>query len=173
MDRVRCSQCGEEHDLSDLEPCFDRPDAYFEIPREERGRRTWNAASLCVLWGEGDEPDRHFLRVVLPIPVRGEADAMCWGVWVEVAEADFETVHDRWSDPAQAAAPPFPGRLANAFRDMPPTVGLPGSVRLTGPRTVPAFELAPELAHPLAVEQREGVFPERVLEWLAPTLHPS
>jgi len=46
-----------------------------------------------------------------------------------------------------------------------------GTVRLTGPETVPKFQLAPDLAHPLAAEQREGVYPERVLEWLAPALH--
>jgi len=46
-----------------------------------------------------------------------------------------------------------------------------GTVRLTGPETVPKVQLAPDLAHPLAAEQLEGVYPERVLEWLAPALH--
>ena len=173
MDRVRCDTCGEEHDLSELEPCFDRPDAYFEVPGEERAARTWSADALCVIRGADGAPDRHFLRVALPIPVRGEAAPMCWGVWVEVAAADFASTHERWEDPGQASAAPFPGRLANALLGTPPSVGLPGTVRPTGPETVPVFELAPGLAHPLAAEQRDGVYPERVLEWLAPVLHGS
>lgn len=112
-----------------MEPSFDRPDAYFEIPREERGARTWNRESLCVNWGADGAPDRHFLRVVLPISVRGEGEPMCWGVWVEVAEHDFATTHDWWADPEQATVPPFPGRLANRLAnrlaDMPPTEGAP------------------------------------------------
>jgi hypothetical protein len=170
MDRVLCSSCGIEHDLSDLEPSFERPDAYFEIPCEERAARSWNADTMCVLH-DPDAPDRHFLRVVLPIPVRGEERWFCWGVWVEVTEADLTTVYDHWNDPDQANRPPFPARLANGLLDMPPTLGLEGSVRLTSPTTVPSFALAPECDHPLAVDQREGVYPERLLEWLAPVLH--
>ena len=32
--------------------------------------------------------------------------------------------------------------------------------------------LAPDLDHPVAVEQREGVYPERRLEWLMQRAHP-
>jgi hypothetical protein len=54
----------------------------------------------------------------------------------------------------------------------PRTVGLPGMVQLTGPTTPPEFNVAPDLDHPLAVEQREGVYPERRLEWLMQRAHP-
>jgi hypothetical protein len=165
-----CASCGVEHDLSELEPSFERPDAYFAIPGDERAARCWNGDTMCVL-RTPEAPDRFYLRVVLPIPVRGEPQPFCWGVWVEVAEPDFTMVYDRWDDPDQSSATPFPARLANGLHDMPPTVGLPGSVRLTSPTTVPSFELAPELDHPLAVDQREGVYSERLLEWLSPVLH--
>lgn len=35
-----------------------------------------------------------------------------------------------------------------------------GGTQLTGPETVPKFQLAPDLAHLKAAEQREGVYPE-------------
>jgi len=48
---------------------------------------------------------------------------------------------------------------------------LPGEVTLSGPATIPTFTLANELDHPLAREQRDGVHPERVVEWLFAHLH--
>ena len=36
LDRIRCATCGEEHDLSDMEPTFARPDALIAVPVEER-----------------------------------------------------------------------------------------------------------------------------------------
>lgn len=171
MDRVQCSQCGVEHDLSELEPNFDRPDAYFQIPPEQRRERTMDADSVCVIYESGDAPRRHFLRVMLPIPVRGEVEPFCWGVWVEVEGDDFARTHSRWSDPGQADQPAFRGALANMLPGVTSSLGLEGHVRLTGPNTVPHFSFADEVDHPLAHEQRGGVYPERVLEWLAPLLH--
>jgi hypothetical protein len=50
--------------------------------------------------------------------------------------------------------------------------GLPGVIRLTGPRLRPALTLAPESAHPFAVEARTGVPSERTLEWRSWFVHP-
>jgi hypothetical protein len=99
--------------------------------------------------------------------VRGENEDCCWGVWVEVDEVTYARVHKLWGDVAQANEPPFPGALANSLKGYEGTMGLVGSVQLTGPRSVPIFRLADSVQHPLATEQREGVRPERVVEWLA------
>ena len=171
MDRVRCAQCGEEHDLSDIEPSFDRPHAYFEIASKDRGARTWNTEGLCVLWEHEAEPRRHFIRALLAVPIRGEEDDICWGLWVEVDEASFELVHDRWEDPEQVSVPPFTGALANQLPGFPNTLGLKGTVQLVGPSSYPRFRLDPATKHPLEREQREGVLLERALEWRAAAFH--
>lgn len=171
MDRVLCPTCGEEHDLSEIEPYFDRPDEYFDIPSEERSERVWNAKELCVFWETVDAPRRHFMRAILPIPIRGETQDYGWGIWVEVAESDFAFTHDHWEDPAQASTAPFGGVLANALPDMPNTRGLVGKVQLTGPDTLPEFVLAVDVTHPLVREQHDGVFPERIVEWAARAAH--
>jgi hypothetical protein len=54
-----------------------------------------------------------------------------------------------------------------------PTLGLPGLIQLTGPREYPEFVLDETLPHPFAVEQRDGIFGERLLEYLSPVLHES
>ena len=171
LDRIRCATCGEEHDLSDMEPTFARPDAFIAVPVEERERRTRHSDDWCVVRGEPGERDRYFYRAVLPVPVRGEGRDVNWGVWVEVAERDYGRIADLWEAPDQHEAPPFAAALANALADYPPTSGLPGTLHLVSASRRPVFRLDPALDHPLAAEQRDGVYAERVLEWLARQLH--
>ena len=179
MDRMRCAHCGEEHDLSELEPSYDRPDAYFEVRAEERDARTHfdsddgriHDAPSGAEGGEGAREGRHFLRALLPIPVRGEDGSCSWGVWVEVSRWAWERTRRRWNDPGQRDEPPSAGQLATALLGYDGTLGLPGRVQLTGPATAPCFILDDAVAHPLARDQRDGVFPERVLEWLSSVSH--
>jgi hypothetical protein len=168
---MRCATCGQEHDWSGMEPSFDRPDVYYTIPEDERPMRTLAGKSDCRIRDAADTECRYFLRVLLPIPIRGESAVCNWGLWVEVSERDYRRAWDRWDDSNQAAEPPFPGALANAVAEYPSTVGLPGFVQLTGPTTAPQFTFASGLEHPFVVEQREGVFPERRLEWLMRRVH--
>jgi hypothetical protein len=172
VNRVHCSSCGGEHDLSEIEPSFDRPDAYFDIPLELRAERSWSVDDLCVLWETDSTPRRHFVRALLPFQIRGETARYSWGTWVEVSEREFAFIHDHWSDPAQPASFPIPGRLANAFPGMLTTTGLAGHLRLARPRTVPDFYFDAMTDHSLAAEQRDGVLLERVIEWAALVVHP-
>ena len=171
METFRCTHCGQEHDLGEIEPSFDRPDAYFEIPEAERSKRSWNSESFCVIWESDSSQRRHFLRVVLPIPVRGEAKSYSWGIWVEVDEADFAAVHDHWLDRLRCELPPLTGRVANRLPTMDDTLGLEGFVTSPDLESVPVFHLAPASRHDLAREQREGVYPERMIEWAARAAH--
>ena len=90
---------------------------------------------------------------------------------MEVSAADFQTAWERWDDADQASQPPFPGVLANSVAGYPETVGLRGRVQLTGPSTPPDFTFDESVEHPFAQEQRDGVFPERRLEWLMLRAH--
>jgi len=171
MDRVPCAKCGALHDLSDLEPSFRAPDAYYDIPPGERDSRTQLGDDYCRLRDAADTERRYFLRALLPIPVRGEPAPCSWGIWVELAPLSFQRAWDLWEAPDQHTEPPMSGTLANHIADYPETLGLPGSLQLTGPSTVPRFTLDPALSHPLAREQRVGVHHERVLEWLDRQLH--
>lgn len=171
MDKVRCDTCGGEHDLSEMEPSYTFPDAYLDVPAEERDARATVGSDECRLLDGPDTDPRYFLRVLLPMPVRGEDEACAWGVWAEVSEAAFSRTRELWEDPAQYDEPSFTATLANALACYSSTLGLPGSVTLAGPAIVPTFMLANELEHPLAREQRDGVHPERVVEWLFAHLH--
>jgi hypothetical protein len=167
MSKIVCPDCGAAHELWEMEPSYRWPDAYLAVPPPERAERTIAGRDYCGVRDADDESRQYFLRALLPIPVRGEATPCSWGVWVEVSEAAFARARDLWSDPGQSREPPFAGALANALAGYAETLGLPGAVQLTGPTSVPRFTLAPAVAHPLAAEQREGVYPERVVQWLA------
>ena len=166
MATMRCATCGSEHDWAELQPSFLHPDAYLEVPEEEREHRTISGSDDCRVRDAADTERRYFLRGLLPIPIRGEPAPCSWGIWVEVTLPTFERVRELWDAPDQAAEPPFQATLANSVRGYPSTLGLAGTLQLTGPTTAPRFAFAPSVDHPLATEQREGVFAERVLEWL-------
>ncbi|HEU5169016.1 MAG TPA: DUF2199 domain-containing protein [Gemmatimonadales bacterium] len=168
---VRCAQCGEDHDIFSIQPRFRHPDAYAEVPAHERAIRTATGSDWCRIRAHEGDIGRFFLRVVLPVRVRGEARDVCWSVWIEVEESVYRRVQDLWADAAQSEEPPLPGVMANALPGYPPTLGLPGRFQLVGPQEAPRFALAPGLDHPLAAEQRDGVYPERALEWVAGLLH--
>src|SRR5262245_30554524 len=127
MDKVRCSTCGGEHDLSEMEPSYTYPDAYLAVPVEERHLRTTVGTDECRLHDGRENDPRYFLRVLLPMPVRGEEEACAWGVWAEASEDAFTRARDLWDDPAQNDEPPFAATLANALTCYSSTLGLPGS----------------------------------------------
>ena len=173
MSKVRCPKCGDEHDLADLEPTFQWPDAFLEVPAKERETRVHGNDDACVIESTDDAGRRYFLRVLLPIPVHGESESLHWGLWVEMEEREFVRVTELWEDPEQGAAPAMEGTLANELSryGFASTTGLPGQVQMTGLTTRPFFRLTDGLDHPLATSQREGVWPEQVLEWLVENLH--
>jgi hypothetical protein len=171
MEKVRCAACGEEHDLLEMEPSYGRPDAYFEIPKEQREYLANFSTDDGRIRDTDDTERRHFLRVLLSIPVRGEERDVAWGVWVEVSGSDWERAYELWDDPRQVNEPPFRATLANTLRGYEGTLGLPGRVRLTGPKTAPLFELDAGVDHPIAREQQEGVYAERVIEWVSAHHH--
>jgi hypothetical protein len=154
-----------------MEPSYTYPDAYLALSPELRDVHTVVGTDECRLHDGTSTDARYFLRVLLPMPVRGEHDACAWGVWAEVSESAFARTRELWDDPAQYDEPPFAGTLANALTCYSSTLGLPGEVTLAGPDVIPTFTLANELDHPLAREQRDGVHPERVVEWLFAHLH--
>lgn len=171
MDTFRCVTCGAQHRLPEMGLSFDRPDAYFRILPDKRARRTWNDDDFCVIWETERSPRRHFLRALLPIPIRGEKQVYCWGVWSEVAELAFAHAFSTRSHAHRAHTPAFPGQLASAVPGLEPTLGLPGLVQLSAPGEIPRFTFAADLDHPIARQQREGVFRDEAIEWASRAIH--
>lgn len=171
MKRAPCRDCGEEHDLQDLEPSYGVPDEVFALSEQERAERVEMGRNFCELRGEGAEHSRWFLRALVPFAVEGRTDALRWGIWVELAAPAFSEIQELWDDAAQLERGPWPATLANAAATYPSTLGLVGSLRFTDLKRVPEFSPDPEQAHPFVEEWKSGVSEQRVLEWLHDRFH--
>ena len=161
-----CAKCGTPHDASELEPTFDAPLAYYQVPEAERAHRTFLTSDKCGVRDAADTSRQYFLRVVMPVPIRGDGRPCSWGVWVEVAPEVLKRSDQLWDDPAQGNEPRLPARLANGISEYPGSLGLKGSLQLVDPSTRPVFYLDPNNGHQLHRVQAEGVWPETVIEWI-------
>jgi len=165
MDRVVCPICGEEHDLSEMQVGFDKPDAFFAVPVDEREQRVDLTPDIATI-----DETHHYLRGVLEIPVRGEAQPFGWGIWAKVAPDDFRRYEEHDRDEERSLVPPFPGTIATQIAGYPQTLGLAIVVRPFDAELRPLFDLV-DTDHPLAHEQSRGIHVERVLEHLSRYLH--
>ena len=111
-----------------------------------------------------DEPYAcRFVRGLIEIPVTG-GGTFAWNVWVSLSETTFARAHELWDEPRRAKEPPAFGWLSTEIPVYArPTVDLKTRVHTREPSVRPYVELEPT-DHPLAVEQRTGITPERVHE---------
>jgi hypothetical protein len=162
---MKCSQCDEDHVL--LDPVFRRPEAVVILSDEERAFRVKDGNDVCFIREDASNLRiRYFVRCVLKVRLLDAEGESAWGIWAEVGEADCRRILDAWTDPDQAALPAMEATIANRVPGYPDTLGLPATLRLTGPTTRPALELTGDSIHPFAREVHAGVCTHRVMEWL-------
>ena len=166
-----CGVCGQWHDRLPFSYSVKVPFAVAAIPAEELDRRVVFTLDQCVI----DDRD-FYLRGSIPIPVWEKRDPFIWGVWARVSRVDFARTNELWKVKGREAAPAYPGWLDTKIPLYGETLyceilGLEVRVltQVVGQR--PHFELA-DAAHPLAVEQREGIFVQRVRDIAEAFLHP-
>lgn len=169
--RFQCATCGSQHDASELEPSFQAPSAYWRVPAEERDDRTLLKRERCWIRDAAGTQRRFFLRVVMPIPVRGEERPCYWGVWVEIDRAVGQRIDDLWDDPDQDKEPLLPATLANEAPEFPGSEGLPGFLQLIDERTRPHFMIASTVQHRLQHAQMDGVPVEDTIGWVVARVH--
>jgi hypothetical protein len=79
-----CPTCHGTHEGLPTDHAWQLPDEVWNIPVDERSRRAQFDSDLCQLG------DRYFIRCVLKLPFNEQPDFFAWGIWVEVAEPDFQ-----------------------------------------------------------------------------------
>ncbi|MEU1644539.1 DUF2199 domain-containing protein [Micromonospora zamorensis] len=101
---------------------------------------------------------RWFLvRARLVIPLEKRNGDIEWGVWVSLAEPDFERMDEYWLTPGRERQPPFPGVLDSALPGYAtPTAGLPVLVH-TSPVGIRPTVKVTDTTHELAREQQRGI----------------
>jgi hypothetical protein len=121
----------------------------------------------CVIGGE-----HLFVKGLIEIPVIG-GDVFSWAAWVSLSPQNFFRMSDLWETSGREQEPPYFGWLATElYLYEPSTLNLKTNVHTRPVGERPFIELEPT-DHPLAVEQRTGITPERV-QWIAEQLvHPG
>ncbi len=152
-----CKCCGQQQNGLPLDWIAEAPDNYFWVPEPERDERTMLSDDFCHVDGQ------HYLRGVVEIPIIGRSEVLAWGAWVSLSDASFRRVRDVWNQPGEEAAGPFFGWFSVRLPLYPDTYNLKSNVHLRANGNAPFIKLEPT-DHRLAVEQREGVTLDRVVD---------
>ena len=134
-----------------------------EIDVSEKERRVFLTSDLCVLDGKF-----FFIRCLLPIKVHGTDEDFSWGIWSCLSKENFLRYQASYDEDMSDWEPMF-GYLSNRLPDYPDTLNLKLSVQPGPRRARPTVQLEPT-DHRLAVDQREGITLEKLLEIVSPYL---
>jgi hypothetical protein len=167
---LRCVSCGQVHKgLLDL--AVDAPGAWPDPPEGEPnsalGDRTHVLTEdFCIIEGQ-----HYFVRGVLQLPIIGGKDQVfSYGVWSSLSGKNFALYRDTFESGDQGKLGPWFGWFSNQLPGYPKTSALKCRVQPRSGGLRPTFELEPA-DHPLAVEQREGVTLDRLLDIFALSGH--
>lgn len=151
----RCATCGGYHDdLPDLGS--DRPDAWWDVPEQEREARIALTSDTCIIDGE-----QFFIRGVIEIPVHRQSEPFGFGVWISQKRENFDTYLKHFDS---AEIGPFFGRLSTRISCYAEdTRLLKTRAHFRGGKVRPSIELEPT-GHPLAADQRRGISLARAWE---------
>lgn len=153
-----CRCCGQQFDSLPLAFALDEPDPWRALPDTERFSRGVLSTDGCVIDGK-----EFYIRGRLVIPLIARSESFVWGTWVSVSEQSFNRIGELWDLEIRDHEPPIAGKLCSDIPIYPSTSGLACTLHLQNARRRPSIILEPS-AHPLAVEQRNGITLDRVKE---------
>jgi len=157
MFRFKCTSCGKWHEGM---PTFGAiaPLYFYAIGAEERDNRCILGTDTCIV-----DNEHFFVRGCLEIPVHGETEPFVWGVWVSLSKDNFDRFLACFESQERSHIGPFFGWLSAEFPFYPSAENLKTRVHLRNNGIRPYIELEPT-DHPLALEQRNGISTDRVVE---------
>ena len=169
-----CPCCGKTHQgLFDI--ACDKPD-FWQRPEEQSpnsevltsGNVLTNVLSedFCILNGE-----HFFVRCVLPLPIIGAThEHFAFGVWATLSKKNFNVYLDAFDAGDSGSLGPWFGWFSNRLPGYPDTLNLKCQVYPQGNRQRPHIMLE-ATDHLLAIEQRQGITFDRLLEIYALSGH--
>jgi len=146
-----CSCCGQVHTTVPFSFAADFPDNYANMASDERDNRAVISSDQCII-----DDNEFWIRGCLEIPIRDTDEIFIWGLWANLFEEDFDTIHDHWETPnRENLIGPFKGRLGNKLSLYPQTANLKLTIQIQPLGTRPLIFIDED--HPLKSEQEEGI----------------
>jgi hypothetical protein len=172
----KCPDCGNIHRGS---PSFayDKPVYVLSVPEQERDERVYLTEDLCRILPAADEPEDetiHCIRATLDIPILDAAEPFCWGVWVTQSEESFGHYVETFSEDQSefvtfgwlpVTMPPYERSAPNE-----PLEHLKCDVHWGVDGQRPKLFLQ-ESAHPLYLDQRDGISWNSAIEIARKIMH--
>lgn len=155
-----CSSCGKVHEGLPTDWGFGLPDEVYALPYLDKYRRTRSNSDLCAL-----DENRFFLRGLLMIPFTHQEGYFAWGVWAEVLKVSHDFYVENYSNEL-AQGTKIQGGLANTIPGSPEIIGSSLEIELQSSRSRPFFTFPTSADHALAVDQRQGIGPDRHHQFL-------
>lgn len=157
-----CSCCGKKHDGLPMSYGFDAPYYWVQTMPEEREAsfKFRHGSELCVM-----DEEHFFIRGNIEIPVIENKRNFTWDVWVSLSKDNFERTVSYWNKwGRQKKLEPMFGWLSTSIPSYSEeTLNLKTMIHTRKLGIRPLIEIEPT-AHPLAVEQKNGITMRRVQE---------
>jgi hypothetical protein len=163
----KCSICGEIHDAGDMSWNFPEPLPWLGATDEERAR-SYLTDDQCELVAR--DAVHYFIRGQLEIPIKNTGRIFTWSVWCSLSEASHMEISYHWESSTRTELAPHFGWLCSRIPHYPDTLHLKTHVHQRAVGLRPFVELE-RTAHPLAVDQREGIDAARLNELHSRLLH--
>lgn len=158
----RCATCDEKHHgafhLSAFAPYVWSGSEDYEPNHALRMAGDFLSEDFCVIGGE-----HFFVRSVLDIPVHGLEAGFGFGIWSTLARTNFDKYVDGFDHSDYSDFGPWYGYFSNLIQGFGDVLNEPNWVHPQLDRQRPKIAIMDE-DHPLAIAQRDGISPERVLE---------
>jgi len=135
------------------------------VPREEIETRVVITPDLCVI-----DNREFYVRGRIPVPIVGLDEPFIWGVWAEVGPKDFMRTNEMWTTEGRELEAPFKGYLDSELFLFGNTINLEVMVQTQVVGRRPHFTVM-DPQHPIAVDQRDGLTMERVIDIAEMILH--
>ena len=163
--QFKCSTCSEIH--SGI-PTFgaNYPITMLQVPEDEREERVSLGSDECVI----DEKD-FYIRGCIEIPVHGFDEPFVWGTWVSLSKESYLTYLKYFDEAKRSHVEPLFGWHCSDFKVYDETcANLKTHVHFRDDGIRPIIELEPT-EHHLAIDQREGISKERLIEIFEAMMH--
>lgn len=166
-----CPCCGARHDgvfdLASSRPYHWRDGAGTRAdPGAPAAGDNFLSDDLCVVDGQ-----HFFVRGVLRLPIIGApGESFGYGCWSSLSKHNFGVYSDSFDGDRQGSLGPWQGWFSNRLKGYPDTLKLKCRVVPQDGRKRPHITLE-ATSHPLAIEERQGITFERLLEIYAVNGH--
>lgn len=162
-----CSECGTNHDISDLSFGAASPLQWDLLSDDERAQSSLSGEQCEIQCSEGAS---FYVRACLEIPIINMGRVFTWGVWCSLSETSYSEMSEHWNDPERIKLGPYFGWLCTQIPGYVDTAFLKSMVhqREVGTRPLVLLE---ETSHPLSVDQRDGIEEERVKALVMRLMH--